>query len=108
MIDNTTYLKDIIENANLALEFVKGMKFEQFERDIKTSYACARSIEIIGEASKKLEDSIKANYPEIPCKKVAGMRDIMIHNYSGVNTRKVWETVQNEIPQLLKCLEKKI
>jgi uncharacterized protein with HEPN domain len=50
MINNNIYLKDIIENANLALSFVKGMEFEQFEKDIKTLYACARSIEIIGEA----------------------------------------------------------
>jgi uncharacterized protein with HEPN domain len=62
----------------------------------------------VSKSSGKLEDSIKASYPEIPWKKVAGMRDILIHNYSGVNTRKVWETVQNEIPQLLKNLEKKI
>jgi uncharacterized protein with HEPN domain len=106
MKDDSVYLKDIIDNARLAIGFAENLDFPSFERDIRTSYACARCIEIIGEAAKNLGNTAKAKFPGIPWKDVAGMRDILIHNYSGVNARKVWDTIRNDLPELLQVLEK--
>jgi len=84
-----------------------GLSFENFVNDPVLERAFVRSLEIIGEAVKKLPLYLKNQYPEIPWKKIAGMRDVLIHGYFGVDYRIVWETVQKEVP-LLKVQVQKI
>jgi uncharacterized protein with HEPN domain len=73
------YISDILQQMEDALEFVQGMTYEQFVRDKKTINAVLRSIEVIGEAAKNVPESIRAQYPDIPWKEMAGMRDKVIH-----------------------------
>jgi uncharacterized protein with HEPN domain len=94
------YLHDIAESAGKILEFAKGFTFERFERDDKTVYAVVRALEIIGEAAKKIPDEIRSQYPSVNWKKMAGMRDRIVHEYFGVNLKIVWETIQVDIPSL--------
>lgn len=79
------YIKDILESMCLIEQFVEEMELEDFKKDIKTSDAVIKRFENIGEATKNVPEEIKAGYPEIPWKEMAGMRDKLVHFYFGVN-----------------------
>ncbi|OLS14584.1 MAG: hypothetical protein RBG13Loki_1775 [Promethearchaeota archaeon CR_4] len=81
------------------------MNFETFSRDKKTIFVVSRALEIIGEAIKKVPVNLRKIYTSIPWKELAGMRDKLIHNYSGVNLNIIWETIKQELPPLLKEFE---
>jgi len=100
------YLEDMWNAAKEVLEFTKGMSFEEFRRDRKTVNAVIRSLEVLGEAAKKIPENVRAKYPDVPWREIAGMRDKLIHEYHGVDLQIVWKTVQNEIPPLLPILER--
>ena len=76
------------------------MTFSDFAKDRKTINAVVRSVEIIGEAAKKIPKSIRKKNQSIPWKKMAGMRDKLIHEYFGVDTEILWEVANNDIPPL--------
>ena len=97
--DYLDFLKDILDAMEEAESFIKEMTFEEFARDKKTIYAVIRALEIIGEAVKHIPDNIRRTYPEIPWRDIGGMRDVLIHDYFGVDLQTVWETVKIEIPR---------
>ena len=108
------YIKDILQNMRDAEEFIQGLSYGQFVNDKRTFNAVVRSLEVIGEAAKSIPDEIRAKYPMIPWKEMAGMRDKVIHFYFGVDREAVWIAVKDRIPavrplieQILKDLEKK-
>jgi uncharacterized protein with HEPN domain len=78
---STTYLRDILDACNKAQQFVAGMSFEQFADDDKTTFAVIRALEIVGEAAKKVAPEVRANYPKVPWREMAGIRDKLIHDY---------------------------
>jgi uncharacterized protein with HEPN domain len=86
--------------------FVANITYEEFIKDRKTLNAVVRSIEIIGEASKQLPDSLKAKYPELPWKEITGMRNKLIHAYFGIDTETIWETIKHNIPALKQTIQK--
>lgn len=94
------YIEDIIEAMADAIKFVEGMDYDDFIKDRRTVYAVIRAMEIIGEAVKKIPASVKNRYPKIPWKDMAGMRDKLIHEYFGVDLRRVWKTVKEDVPNL--------
>jgi uncharacterized protein with HEPN domain len=65
-----------------------------------------RSLEVIGEAAKKMPDSMREKYPEIPWKRMTGMRDKLIHEYFGIDLEIVWEVVTNELPPIKPLIQK--
>jgi uncharacterized protein with HEPN domain len=99
------YINDILDNMENAEKFIGDMAFEEFSADMKTAYAVLRCIEIIGEASKNVPALVRRKYPAIPWKKMAGMRDKVIHFYFGVNYRRVWLVVRNDIPKIKPLME---
>lgn len=96
----------MLEMAQLALEFVKGMTFEELSADLKTSLAVVRALEVIGEAARHVPQSLRHNHPEIPWLDIAGMRDRLIHGYFGVNPVIVWDTCTRFLPPLIDQLER--
>ncbi len=94
------YLQDILDASDDAINFVEGMTFAEFEKDRKTIFAATRAIQIIGEAAKKIPESLKAKYPAIPWKAMAGMRDKVTHEYFGVNLKVLWDTIEQDLPTL--------
>ncbi|MCD6514489.1 MAG: DUF86 domain-containing protein [Candidatus Odinarchaeota archaeon] len=100
------YIEDIINAMNKALQFVKGMSYDEFTKDDKTIFAVIRSLEVIGEAVKNIPETIREKYPEIPWKAMAGMRDKLIHEYFGVDLKILWDTVKKRIPKIKPFFEK--
>src|SRR5258708_1085689 len=96
------YLLDIIQAAQLILEFSQNTDREAFAQDVMRQDAIIRRIEIIGEATKRLSASFKDEHPEIPWKRMTGMRDIVIHNYDRVDLVEGWKVIHDDIPLLIK------
>jgi uncharacterized protein with HEPN domain len=94
------YLRHILDGTEYLLSVRTGLTGEQFIQDATAKRAFVRSIEIIGEASKKVSKEIKTRYPAIHWRAIAGMRDRLIHAYFGVDYDIVWDVVQNKIPVL--------
>ena len=100
MKDQKEFLIHILEAIDAIQSFMGDMEYSQFVKDDKTVSAVIRKFEIIGEATKKLDRSITDQKPNVPWKKMAGMRDRLIHDYFGVDLHLLWKTYQNEIPIL--------
>ena len=98
--DYRDYLQDIIDSIDDIESFTENMSFEDFGKDRKTINAVIRSVEVIGEATKKIPRSIRNKHPSIPWKKMAGIRDKMIHEYFGVDIEILWKTIKEDIPSL--------
>ena len=94
------FLKDVLECIQKIEDHVGKIDFELFEEDEWTQDAVIRNFEVIGEATKSIPDEIKKKFPEIDWKKVVGLRDVLIHQYSSVNVRILWDIIQNKMPEL--------
>jgi len=104
--DTKDYLRDILDYSNDAIEFTRNITFEQFKKNKKTVYAVARTLEIVGEATRKVPNSFRNENPNIPWKKITSMRDKLIHDYTGVDLDIVWKTATKFVPLLKKEIEK--
>lgn len=94
------YLEDIERAIEAIGDFVDGISYEDFEKDLKTQYAVLKAIEIIGEATRKIPDDFRKKHSEVPWKEVVGMRDKLVHDYMGVDLQTVWDTATKNIPPL--------
>lgn len=99
--DESLYLFDIQESCKKVLRFTKGMTYKDFVHDDLYFDAVLRNLEIIGEAVKNVSEETRQKYPKVKWRKIAGFRDIVAHEYFGVNDETVWDIVKNEIPALL-------
>jgi uncharacterized protein with HEPN domain len=104
--DYRDYLIDILESIDKIEEFTKGLTLVRFSVDEKTQLAVVKSLEIIGEAVKKIPFSLKKKHPDIPWRQISGMRDKLVHEYFGINIKVVWKTVVEDIPPLKPLLSR--
>ena len=100
------YLRDLLDAIEKIQDFIKDLDYEDFKKDDKTKFAVIRGLEIIGEATKHISEEVRVKYPEVPWKEMAGMRDVLAHDYFGVDEETVWLTAKNKIPQLKPSIEK--
>ena len=92
------YIQDITDSIKETEEFTKELSFDDFKQDKKTVNAVIRSLEIMGEAAKKIPDNLRRKYSKIPWKEMAGIRDKLIHEYHGVDLEIIWKVVKEELP----------
>ncbi|MCD4813012.1 DUF86 domain-containing protein [bacterium] len=104
--DYSDYLRDILDAIRETQEFTQDSSFKLFLSDKKTINAVVRSLEVIGEAAGKIPEEIRQKYPEIPWKRMIGMRNKLMHEYFGVDYTIVWTVVKEELPLLLNEFEK--
>lgn len=74
------------------------MNFEFFKMDEKTQDAIIRNLEIVGKACKKIPNNVREKYPDIEWRKISGIRDILIHEYLGIDKEIIWDVVKNKLP----------
>ena len=100
MHDFRVYFDDILDAIAQIHLYVRGMSQEEFTKDRKTQDAVVRNLEIIGEAAAKLSEEALKNAPQIEWRKIKGLRNILIHEYFGINLSIVWDVVQNKLQPL--------
>lgn len=99
--DVNLFLDDMQVACEKVIRYVKGLKQTQFLKDEKTYDAVVRNLTIIGEAVKNVPQEIRKLHPGIEWRKIAGFRDIAVHDYFGIDEDILWDIIQNEIPYLL-------
>lgn len=97
--DPRVYLAHILECIQKIERFTADGK-DRFLGDVMVQDAVLRNLEVIGEAAKRLDDAYRAAHPEIPWRALAGLRDVLIHQYEGVDLERVWAIVDGELPGL--------
>ena len=98
--DFLDFVEDILDAMTQAELFLQDLTYSQFEDDVRTNFAVVRALEIIGEASKRLPAEVREEYPDIPWRNMAGMRDGIIHGYDTVDLQIVWDVVKVDIPKI--------
>lgn len=94
-------ISDIIEAIENVLDYSAGMAFEQFAADRKTIDAVVRNLMIIGEAASHLPEDFIEKHPDLPWREMRDMRNLIVHEYFGVDNLIVWQTLQINLPPLL-------
>lgn len=100
-----SYLLDIFDSARFVEEFVAGLDREAFLVDRMRQSAVIRELAIIGEAVKKVSPEFRVAHREIPWAQMAGMRDILVHDYRGTSLKNVWYAATESVPALIEALE---
>lgn len=100
------YVEDILESIEKIENYIGGLEYEEFSKNTMVIDAVIRNLEIIGEASKYVPDDVRDNYPEIPWKRMIGLRNIVIHEYFGVDIEIVWRIITINLQEVKPFIEK--
>lgn len=98
--DFKLFLKDMLEGIQKIMKYTKGKSYEEFVNDELLVDGVIRNLEVLGEAAKNIPQSFRKNYPDVEWKKIAGLRDILIHEYFGIDYEVLWDIIQNKIPKI--------
>ena len=104
--DDLVYVLDMLKSIAKIESYVSGIDEQEFLSNSETQDAVLRRLEIIGEASKQLSGSFRDSHPAVPWKKIAGLRDVLIHSYFGVNMERTWKVAKEDLSELKDNLQK--
>ena len=105
MRDYKLYIQDILDSIKKIQTYTKGVSKDKFTKNSLIVDAVARNLEIIGEASKRVPSDIKKQIPDIPWKKIVGLRNMLIHEYSGIDKEIIWDILENKLDVLASSLK---
>jgi uncharacterized protein with HEPN domain len=97
--NDRVYLGDILERIERIESYTEGGR-EAFVKSLLIQDGVIRSFEVLGEAVKLLSMELRQNYPEVPWRRIAGFRDVLIHDYMGIDLDEVWNVVERDLPDL--------
>ena len=104
--DYKAYLEDIVQAAQKINRYISGLSLQTFSSDEKTIDAVVRNLEVIGEAVRNIPVDIRERYPEIEWRRIAGLRNILIHEYFAISMKIIWDIARNKLPILEKEIKK--
>lgn len=99
-------LNDMATAIDDARSFIASLDLGDFQASKEKQYAVIRALEIIGEAAAQIPAEIRTAYPNVPWREIVGMRNVVIHNYSGVDEAVIWRTVQEDLPPLKRSIKR--
>lgn len=99
------FLDHVFDELNFLNEYFSDIKFDDLKNDPVLQKALLKSLENIGEAVKNISTDFKSENPDIEWRKIAGLRDKLIHHYFGVDWDLVWDVIENKMPELEKNLK---
>ncbi|MBE9194422.1 DUF86 domain-containing protein [Synechocystis sp. LEGE 06083] len=94
------YLEDILHSSKKILRYLENTNYDAFFQDEMKFDAVMRNLQIIGEAVKKIPPEIQERYPLVEWRKIAGLRDIIVHAYFGLEDEIIWDVITNKVPSL--------
>lgn len=96
---------DMLKAARKVVEYSTGLDESSFIANSRDQDAILRQLTIIGEASKRVSQEFRTSHPEVPWRRVAGFRDVVVHDYFKVDIEEVWRIVQGDVPALIEVIE---
>jgi uncharacterized protein with HEPN domain len=94
------FLNHIVDEADYLIRDSANISYSEFEKNETLKRSFVRALEVIGEAAKNIPNDFRKKHPQIPWKDIAGLRDILIHRYFGINYKMVWDVIKNQVPDL--------
>ena len=98
--DMRLYIEDILDSITRIEQYTANINQQRFMADVQLQDSVLRRLEIIGEAVKNIPQDFKNRHPDISWRDIAGLRDVLIHQYFGVNIRRAWKVITDDIPAL--------
>lgn len=100
------FFRDILESSTRIIKYSNGLGYDDLIKNEMAIDAIVRNFEIISEAAKYIPNEFKDKYSELPLKEMVGMRNILIHDYLGVNYKFIWQTIQEDLPELKRIVDR--
>jgi uncharacterized protein with HEPN domain len=104
--DYKVYLEDILEAGRKIRSYTEHLSYETFRQSSMAVDAVVRNLEVIGEAVKQIPDPVRVQVPTVPWQRIAGLRDILIHEYFGIDMEIIWDVVTDKLPLLEESVSK--
>ena len=108
MKDDTLYLIHIGECMDKIDLYMAGVDRERFLKSILIQDAVLRNLQVLAESTQRLTDEFKEAHPDVEWYKIAGLRNILVHDYLGIDIKTVWNIVERKLPELKQVIERRV